>query len=601
MLNEKTTSRVVWLTFAACLYFTTSAFALSGQAYLNKFLRYTEWCQHLPKSVDPEFLAFIHEPTPLNLKLREKWLYQLAYNKDWITFSQYYLGSKDTNLQCYALTALYNQGLHERAMLASKTLWLNGGSQPTACNTLFTALLDNNEISESLIQQRLELALENNNLSLARYLLKQYKPARIKDINTLTTIFQTPKRITQLTPGPLQGSFYLYGLKLMIPHNIHQAIQLFESPQAQKIMNEDQRQTFLASVALDKAINNEPDTERWFARVKRPWYNEVLLEWEVRYALKHHHWHKIIYLISQSQNKHEPNYEYWMARALAALGEHQTANEIYQKVAKKRNYYGFLASLKLKKRPSFENEAITSDTQKLAPYKPITDQIKDLYLSRKTLEASRLLNDFISELPKNEKSALAWWVANDLNWHDKSIYLSTNDDLNNQLTLRFPLAHRDAVRTYAKQYQVPQELIYAIIRQESSFHYDIVSSAGANGLMQVMHGTADVVAKRANIFYTNKTQLFSPKKNINIGTAYLQQLARQYHQHPVLMIAAYNAGPRQVNYWLKNHAPKEIDIWIETLPWRETRNYLKNIIAYYSVYQYRMHERASLDAFMEPF
>lgn len=594
-MNELKTAAI-----AIAIFFTTPVFATSGQAYLNKFFTYTQWCQHLPKTADPEFLAFIDKPTPLTYKLREKWLYQLAYNKDWTTFSRYYPGSTDTNLQCYALTALYNQGKHEQAIAGSKALWLNGNSQPIACNALFTALLANHEINDHLIQQRIVLALDNNNLTLAKYLLKQLKPARIKDTELLTTIKQNPKRITQLEYGPLHGEFYLYGLKLMVSRNMDEAIRLSESPHAKKIMNDAQKQKFFAHIALYKAMRNQPDAAFWFSRVKREEYNEVLLEWEVRYALIHHHWHKVIYLISQSKNKKEPNYLYWMARALSALGERQTANELYERIAVKRNYYGFLASLRLNKHPSFENEPTTYNTHQLAPYKPITDQIKDLYTSHQTPQASKLLNDFISELPKNEKSALASWVANDLNWHDKSIFLSTNDDLNNQLTLRFPLAHRDAVKANARNYQIPPELIYAVIRQESLFHDDIVSAAGANGLMQIMPATARIVAKRAHIDYTNKEQLFSPQKNIHIGTAYLQQLANQYHQHPLLMMAAYNAGPRQVNYWLKNHEPKEIDIWIETLPWRETRNYLKNIIAFYAVYQYRMHERLSLDAFMQP-
>ena len=67
------------------------------------------------------------------------------------------------------------------------------------------------------------------------------------------------------------------------------------------------------------------------------------------------------------------------------------------------------------------------------------------------------------------------------------------------------------------------------------------------------------------------------------------------------MMAAYNAGPKQVNYWIKNHAPKDVDVWIETLPWHETRNYLKNIISFYAVYQYRMHKKLNLDEFMQPF
>ena len=95
--------------------------------------------------------------------------------------------------------------------------------------------------------------------------------------------------------------------------------------------------------------------------------------------------------------------------------------------------------------------------------------------------------------------------------------------------------------------------------------------------------------------------IFTSNKNINIGIAYLQQLAKRFSQHPVLMAAAYNAGPRQAYYWLKNHPPKEIDVWIETLPWQETRNYLKNVTAFYVVYQYRLKQKPDMSRFLQPF
>jgi len=119
--------------------------------------------------------------------------------------------------------------------------------------------------------------------------------------------------------------------------------------------------------------------------------------------------------------------------------------------------------------------------------------------------------------------------------------------------------------------------------------------------MQLMPATAKATAKSERINYADKKQLFGAQKNINIGVAYLQQLAKRFDKHPVLMAAAYNAGPRQVVYWLKNHPPKQIDIWIETLPWHETRNYLKNVVAFYAVYQHRMHQKADLSDFMRPF
>jgi soluble lytic murein transglycosylase len=581
--------------------FNTVIFAHSAEQYLNKFLTYTEWSSHLPNYPDPAFLNFIDKPTPLTRKLREKWLYQLAHNKDWSTFNQYYRGSNDTTLQCYAQVARYHQGMQQSAIFAAKELWMHHGALPHACDPLFTTLLKEHDIDDHLIQQRIALALEDGNLSLARFLLKQYSPPKLHDIEQLNDIHDHPTHIKNLNPGFLHSELYLYGLMRLIPKQLDKAIALSETSFARHIMTQRHQQLFLVQVAQLKAMRDEPDTAMWFAKVKPEFYTETLLEWQIRYALIHHHWRKVIYFISKTQNKRDPMHQYWMARALEALHEQETSRALYQELASKRNYYGFLASLRLHKKPNFEHETTVTNTNILTPYKPVTDKIKALYLSHQIVNASRLLNDFVSELPKDEQSALAYWVANELHWHGQSIYLSTNDALTNQLVLRFPLAHRKAVETYASSYQIPQELIYAIIRQESSFHDDIVSPVGANGLMQVMPATARAVAKRANITYHDPKQLLTSEKNIHIGTAYLQQLAKSFHNHPILMAAAYNAGPRQANYWLKNHKPTDIDIWIETLPWRETRNYIKNILAFYAVYQYRMQEKPNLDSFMQPF
>jgi soluble lytic murein transglycosylase len=187
-----------------------------------------------------------------------------------------------------------------------------------------------------------------------------------------------------------------------------------------------------------------------------------------------------------------------------------------------------------------------------------------------------------------------------MNWYGKTIYLSGADDMKDQLLLRFPLVYLRLIQQLSQNYGIPAELILAIIRQESAFRDDIVSSAGAKGLMQLMPQTAALIAKREKIAYRSKQDLFLSSKNINLGVAYLHELAKHFHGHPLLMAAAYNAGPRQVTYWISNHPPQDIDIWIETLPWKETRNYLKNIIAFYAVYQYRMHTKPDLKIFMRP-
>lgn len=577
-----------------------TAHALSGPAYLEKFNTYRQWCQQLPSVPNADLLAFIAEPSPLTKKLREKWLYQLAQNKDWEHYSQYYQPSNDINLQCYAQFAAYQRGQQAQAIAASKTLWLSGTSQPPACNALFNLLLAHHDIPDELIQQRINLALEKRNVSLARYLLNQYRQPQKQEALLLSAIHRQPTLILQLTKSPLHQQFYLYGLKQLVLRNMPQAIAYWQKPMTRYFLTEAQQQSFIIYLAQYKAMRNQPDAASWFAQIKPAFATPTITDWQIRYALAHHHWTQVIQLISKIPHE-EPAWQYWLARAHQALHQTEKATELYQKIAPKRNYYGFLASVKLNQQPHFENETPMTDVSILQSYQPLLNEIQTLYLQRQTLTAARLLNDFSLELPKDEKSALAYWVATHLQWHDRAIYLSSNEQLTNQLALRFPLAYEQPIMTYAKRYSISPVLVYAMIRQESSFRNDIISSAGANGLMQIMPLTAKVVAKSAHISYRDPKELYHWQNNIHIGIAYLQQLAKQFRAHPLLMAAAYNAGPKQVNFWLKNHPMNDIDIWIETLPWQETRNYLKNIIAFYAVYQYRLRQSPNVAIFLQPF
>lgn len=582
------------------MIWTLSSFALSGQAYMDRFNTFMRWYQNIPINPSPEFLEFVKGSTPLSNKLRNKWLYELARIKDWSDYVSYYQPTDDMNLVCYNQIAKINLGREKEALAESESIWLIGESRPQACNTLFDLLLKNPNFDQRLILQRMTLALDKRNIQLARYLLKQYKGSHDAEVQSLSNVHQNPSSISKLPSGEINALLYLYGLKKMVSINMDKAVAQWHQHKTDKLLNESQKQDFLAHLALYKAMRNNEDSLEWFAKVKPQYYNDVLVDWQIRFALKNRDWNHVAKFINSSANKNTPCWQYWLARALEAQGKKDEAIAIYEPLAQSRQYYGFLASIRLNKKPSFENEKTTTSLSALKAYQPFIDQVKSLYLAKQNTEASRLLNDFISELPKEEASALVYWVDNELGWHGKSVYLSNNEILNNQLLLRFPLAYKSTVKTYANQYSVPPEFVYAIIRQESGFREDVVSSAGARGLMQVMPQTASVVSKMSKISYNDQKQLFLSNKNINIGIAYLQQLTKRFSNHPVLVAAAYNAGPRQVVYWLKNHPPKEIDVWIETLPWQETRNYLKNVMAFYVVYQYRLNQKPNLNNFLTP-
>lgn len=582
------------------LCWSLASFALTGQAYMDRFNTFQTWYQNLPLNPTPEFFEFVKGTTALSNKLRDKWLYELARTKSWSVYNTYYQPTDDMNLVCYAQIAKFNLGMEKEGVQGAIPIWLSGESRPQACNTLLDLLLKSNEFKEDLITQRIDLALDKRNVQLARYLLKQYKTPHLDEVESLAKVHQNPANISKLSAHGLHGHFYLYGLKRLVSMNMDKAIALWKQGKDKKILNEQQQQAFLAHVALYKAMRNNEDAYEWFNKIKPKYYNDVLVDWQIRFALKNENWKQVARLISNSKNKDTPCWQYWLARALEKQGKKAEADAIYQPLAKTRQYYGFLASMRLHKKPSFENEKPTTSLSALKAYQPVIEQIQFMYTNKQILQASRLLNDFISELPKDEASALVYWVDTKLGWHGKSVFLSNNEILNNQLALRFPLAYKSTVKRYAKSYAVPPEFVYAIIRQESSFREDAMSFAGAKGLMQIMPATASVVSKMNKISYRDQKQLFTSEKNINIGIAYLQHLTKRFSNHPVLVAAAYNAGPSQVVYWLKNHPPKEIDAWIETLPWQETRNYLKNVMAFYVVYQYRLDQKPNMDNFLVP-
>lgn len=568
---------------------------------MERFQNYMKWREQLPEKANPQFERFIKEDKPLSKKLRTQWLQALAKRKDWQAYELYYQNDTDVQLQCYAQIAAYHNGKTEQALKAAQALWLKGRSQPKACDALFSLLTKDKQFNEQLITKRIVLALKQRNLNLARYLLKQYEKPRLEDAKLLVSIYQNPVKIRGLSTADLHDDFYLYGLKRMVNRQMEKAVIFWKYVSTKKLLSERQQQSFLSHIALYKAIRNHQDAYQWFQKIKPAYKTDVLINWQIRNALKEQRWQRVINLTALLKDKKQSVWIYWQGRAYEALGQKEKANTFYQQLADKRHYYGFLASQRLAKKLQFNNEKPVQDMAVLKSYKPFLEQVEGLYRSGQKHQASLLLNDFSSELGKDEASALAWWVYSSLDWPGKAVYLSNmHDDLHHQLALRFPLSYKNTVEEHAKKYTIPSAFIYAIIRQESAFRVDVSSRVGARGLMQLMPNTAAAVAKRNKINYRRQEDLFDWQKNITLGTAYLDYLSRRFNNHPILMAAAYNAGPTQVAYWLKKQPAEAIDIWIETLPWHETRNYLKNILAFYLVYQYRLNQKPDLSFFFKP-
>ncbi|WP_235602845.1 lytic transglycosylase domain-containing protein [Piscirickettsia litoralis] len=155
------------------------------------------------------------------------------------------------------------------------------------------------------------------------------------------------------------------------------------------------------------------------------------------------------------------------------------------------------------------------------------------------------------------------------------------------------MAHYNTILRYAKRYDISPAWIFSVARQESIFHERAYSPVGARGIMQLMPATARYIARKIQIrHYTSK--LLDANHNIALGTAYLKRLLQRYDNRLILALAAYNAGISRVNQWLPEKRAIAADLWIETIPYKETRHYIKNILAYTVVYNSRLGRTAKM-------
>ena len=173
-------------------------------------------------------------------------------------------------------------------------------------------------------------------------------------------------------------------------------------------------------------------------------------------------------------------------------------------------------------------------------------------------------------------------------WHNRAIITMSRAKALDNLVLRFPILFEDLLTKYAKKNSIDRSWVFGIVRAESAFIEDISSPVGALGLMQVMPRTGRSVAKKIGIKNFKKGKLRKAETNVPIGTAYMKMMLDKFDENVVLATAAYNAGPHRVLKWLpKKVCAENPDIWVELIPFNETRKYVRRVLYFSIVYDWR--------------
>ncbi|NJN47023.1 MAG: transglycosylase SLT domain-containing protein [Candidatus Competibacteraceae bacterium] len=567
---------------------------------LYPYLRYRDLLQRLEQYPTEEVRSFLqaYADLPLSGRLRLTWLRQLAKAQRWQDFLRDYRGGNDVALDCWYRQALLQAGRRDQALAGIDDVWMQGVSLPNACDPLFSLWQAQGGMTSERLWRRFGLAIENGELRLARY-LQSLMPAQDRSSAMLwLTVHDDPQLILQAerfaTQHPRTADILLHGLKRWSQQDSVSAAAALDTLKPDYSLPTQALAELERQLALFVASRAHPSALQRLTALPAALVDDDVQEWRVRVHLQRADWQGVLRWLDQLSPtlNGKPLWRYWRARALTASGRNDEALTLYQALAEERDYHGFLAAdrLKLPYRLTDTPVAVEAATQNNLQQLPGIQRARELFFLNRVWEARTewqlaTANLEQEQLRQAAKLAQAW------GWHYQAIVTLARTEYWDDLELRFPLPHKNQIIAYAQQASVDPAWVYAVTRQESLFRIDARSSAGALGLMQIMPATGQQIARQFGLGGFEKTDLLKADTNIRYGVHYLRSTLDRLQNNPVLATAAYNAGPFRVLQWLPQQQPIETDRWVETIPFFETRHYVKRILEYAVIYSQRLNKK----------
>ncbi|MGD8782806.1 MAG: transglycosylase SLT domain-containing protein [Thioalkalispiraceae bacterium] len=568
---------------------------------LHAYLKYYELKRDLGASNYKNIHRFLQEQpgTPLATRLHYRWLKSLARKRQWKTLIDNFYYTNDKALQCDFSRALLIQKKDKQAFAVIEGLWLTGRSLPKNCDIPIEKWYQSGGLSQELVWERIRLAMQSRRTRLALFLSKYLDKedrfwvrmwAKVRrDPNFVMSVYD---RFNDKDSQPLRWVI-TDGLSRMAVKDAPSAAQLWYEWKAQFKFSKTEQIRIERRLSL-ALVKDDPITGKtWLTKLELDTSDEDVQEFYILNAIQDQDWEIALDWMDRlsKEEQHSERWRYWRARALEATGRLEEARSVFLLNADSRGYYGFLSADRAGMGYHFDHRPISYSVKDLSDIEqlPAIERARELYALNRIVDARREWNHALQQLDKPQK-LIAAQLAHEWNWHDRAIITFAQAKYWDDLEKRFPLAHQDLVVGYAKQQRINPAWAFAIIRQESAFTHDARSHAGAMGLMQLLPRTARQVARSLRIRFS-RNDLLNANTNVKLGINYLKTVKDKFKGNDVLATAAYNAGHNRVRQWLPEEGIIPADIWIESVPFNETRNYLKRVMTYTVIYEQRLGKR----------
>jgi len=530
--------------------------------------------------------------------LHRDFLGELARRKDWATFTAMYQPGLGDALTCFSLQAKLSRGeplVFERDMA---DLWKKA-SLPNACDPVLSAAHDQGLLTPERLWARIQIAADAGKggtiATLAPWLPADDAIAAQRMAQALNDPTTALRDAANWPDTPRHRQAVTLALQRMARKQSTVADSAWSSLSSHFTLSEQQRGAIENALALFHATDFDESALDRLVALPPGAQTDATREWRVRVALARQDWTAALAgldALGETQ-KDDGEWRYFRALVLGRLGRQGEAKALYQSVSQEATYFGFLAADRIDAAYAICPSTMATDERRESALlaEPGIDRAFELYavglqkLGRREWTAALAGRDA-------DTQRLAADLAFRKGWYDRAVFGLSSGDALRLYEQRFPLARQDGVVEQAGQAGIEAPWAYAIIRAESAWMTDARSGADARGLMQLLPGTAALVAKRNGLSWSGGDSLYDPSTNIVLGTRYLAQMAERYSGAPWLASAAYNAGPNKVDQWLTARGTLDPDLFVVSIPYKETREYVARVMAFAVIYDWRLNGNA---------
>ncbi|MFT6875186.1 MAG: soluble lytic murein transglycosylase [Granulosicoccus sp.] len=580
---------------------TFEALYASLQGYpLQTYLAYEQlskkWAMNRPgvEALD-ELNAFSKQADQIHFsrKLTRKLQRRFADTEQWKTFLAISDLSLAASLPCKELQAKHELGSLKGFDDKSLALWGKPQKHPEACARVLSQLEGNSTVSVVAVWNKIYSAMAADKPEFALPVLKYLATSDRTLVQRWIDSVKNPEAF--LLSGELAKDTVLNRriiADLVVEwskEDTPAAMNHWLSVRNDYLFYRDRNYDTHRAIAMRSAYRRMPEAYGWLYTFDAKPDDLELQEWRIRTALLAEDWKAVRKSISELPvvEQQEDHWAYWEARALQVLGRPEEAKAIYTNLAQLQSYHGFLSADRLKLEYSLYDDPFIVDRSLLDEISedPRLVRAREFHFVQLSHESRREWNSWLRGQKPAELAAGAV-LASHWSLYDRAIFTAGKTQQKRAISVRFPVLYRSEVAKAAVKNRIDPAWIFGVMRRESAYIRDIKSGAGAIGLMQLMPNTAKYVAKLQGD-KNWRGDLTNASTNINFGAFYMRHVMDKFDDHQVLATASYNAGPRRINNWLEDRS-LEADIWIDTIPFTETRRYVRAVLAYAAIYEYHL-------------